>query len=62
MSVGQFITGERMKIAKHLLIGTTYTISEIAERCGFDNVYYFSNSFKQQTGMSPSEYLKQYIK
>lgn len=56
MSIGQFIMNERMKIAKHLLISTTYNISEIALRVGFDNVYYFSNAFKKFNGVSPSFY------
>ena len=60
MSVGQFITSERMKRARQLLIKTTYTISEIAIRCGFDNVYYFSNVFKKVHGVSPTEYKYDY--
>ncbi len=60
MSVGQFIMNERMKKARHFLIGTTYSISEIAARCGFENVYYFSNAFKKAHGVSPSEYKYDY--
>ena len=56
ISVGQFIMQEKMKKARQLLTRTTYSISEIALRCGFDNVYYFSNAFKKIHGMSPSEY------
>ena len=54
MSVGQFIINERINKAKKLLISTTYSISEIALRCGFLNSYYFSNAFKKITGTSPS--------
>ena len=56
MSVGQFVMSEKMKKARQLLTRTTYSISEIASRCGFDNVYYFSNAFKKIHGISPSEY------
>ena len=56
MSLGQYIMSERMKKAKRYLRGTTYSISEIATRCGFENVYYFSNTFKKTYGVSPSEY------
>ena len=59
MSVGQYIMSERMKKAKLLLIGTTYSISEIAARCGFENVYYFSNAFKKSHGVPPSEYKRE---
>lgn len=56
MSIGQFIMNERIKKAKHLLASTTYNISEIASRCGFENVYYFSNAFKKINGITPSDY------
>ncbi len=57
ISVGQYITNERLNIAKRLLVSTTYSITEIASRCGFENVYYFSNTFKKHVGCSPKKYL-----
>ena len=57
-SPGQFILCERVNKAKRLLTSTTYSISQIAARCGFENLYYFSNSFKKHTGISPSQYRK----
>ena len=56
VSVNQFVILEKMKKARAMLIGTTYSISDIAVRCGFDNVYYFSNSFKKAYGISPLRY------
>jgi AraC-like DNA-binding protein len=56
ISTGQFILTERLKLAKRLLNRTTYSISNIAAKCGFENVYYFSNFFKKQTGIMPSKY------
>ena len=32
--------------------------TELAERIGIESIYYFSNLFKKQTGMSPTEYEK----
>lgn len=58
LSVGQYITNERIKKARKLLIGTSYSISEIAVQCGFQDVYYFSNAFKKVQGVSPSLYRK----
>ena len=58
MSIGQYITDRRIKNACRLLISTSYSISEIASRCGFSDVYYFSNTFKKIQGISPSEYRK----
>jgi len=58
LSVGQFIIHERIKKAQKLLIGTSYSVSEIAAKCGFQDVYYFSNTFKKVQGVSPSMYRK----
>ncbi len=60
MSCGKLIMSERMKKARHLLISSTYNISEIAIRCGFENLYYFSNAFKKENGVSPSKYLSRF--
>lgn len=56
MSVGRYIMCERMKKARHLLSSSTYPVYEIAQRCGFENVYYFSNAFKKCNGVSPTDY------
>ncbi len=58
-SVGMYITNERMKKARQLLRGTSYGVREIAHRCGFDDVYYFSNAFKKHHDISPSAFRKQ---
>ena len=50
------ITGFRIAKAKDLLANTDYSVSQIAEACGYDNVYYFSNTFKKETGLSPLKY------
>lgn len=55
MSIGEFITYERMSEARKLLINTTYSVSDIAAKCGYDNVYYFSTAFKKHNGMSPTQ-------
>ena len=60
MSVGGFISAERMKKARFMLSNTTFTISDIAVNCGFDSVYYFSSAFHKYNGITPSEYRKQY--
>lgn len=48
--------------AKNLLIGTSYSVSEIAYKLGFENPPYFSRLFKKETGISPSEFKHQGIK
>jgi AraC-like DNA-binding protein len=57
--VGEFIIHEKMKLAANYLTSTTFTVSEIAQRCGFENVYYFSNSFRKFYGITPTAYRKE---
>jgi LacI family transcriptional regulator len=44
---------------KELLVGTTLPVANIAERAGFDPEY-VSLVFKQETGLTPSEFRKQF--
>lgn len=57
-SVNTFLLSHRIKTAKKLLVSSDFSIEEIALKIGFDNVYYFSNCFKKQTGYTPSFYRK----
>jgi AraC-like DNA-binding protein len=54
----EYIAAVRIGRAKELLMNSGMRISEIAEACGFENMYYFSNTFKRQTGLSPTDYRK----
>ena len=46
----------RMQLAKQLLVETFLPITQIAEKCGYNDVYYFSNAFRKNTGVSPSTF------
>ncbi len=46
----------RIDNSKKLLMNTDYSIGQIAEKCGFANMYYFSNSFKKNVGISPQKF------
>jgi AraC-like DNA-binding protein len=54
-----FLIGARMELAARLLKETLLTIAEIAERCGYDDLYYFSKSFKKYHSISPGRYRRQ---
>lgn len=54
--LANYIMRTRIEHGKQMLCSTSRTISEIANCTGFNSVYYFSNAFKGQCGMSPSEY------
>lgn len=58
-SIGEFLTEERMKQARRLLSSTTFSVGEIASRCGYENIYYFSSAFRKNVGLSPSEFRRQ---
>lgn len=52
----EYILQARMAKAKQLLSSTSFTIGEIALRCGVDDIGYFSTIFKKYTGVTPSAY------
>lgn len=47
----------RMTEASRLLLEGQLSVSEIAKRCGFSTLSYFSTAFKDYFGQSPSEFL-----
>ena len=52
----EYIASLRVQKAKTLLSDTDYRIKEIAEKCGFESEYYFSNFFKKNLGLSPKAF------
>lgn len=52
------LLARRINVAKHLLRYSTLSVTEIAARCGFKSLYYFSRYFKEKEGCSPSEFMK----
>ena len=50
----------RIYWAKQLLISDFFTVSEIALKLGYYDVYHFSKDFKKYTNMSPKEYIRNY--
>ena len=57
-TIMKYLTSLRIEHAKKLLSENKSTVSEIAALCGFSTVHYFSNTFKKETGMTPTEYVK----
>ncbi|SDM62313.1 AraC-type DNA-binding protein [Catalinimonas alkaloidigena] len=52
----EFVTQERLRKAKQLLCDPDRSVSEIGMEVGYSNVSYFSRVFKQQEGVSPTEF------
>ena len=49
----EYINSYRLKIAANLLWESNFSVGEIANLCGYENLYYFSNSFKKKDSASP---------
>lgn len=56
VSPGQYLQQFRIGKARELLISSNLSVGEIAARCGFDDLFYFSNLFRRLTGISPRGY------
>ena len=59
MSPSEYITKYRIKMAKKALVeNPDMMIKETADMTGFKEAYYFSKTFKRETGMWPTEFVK----
>lgn len=58
----QYVTKKRMELAKTLLETTDLQIQTVALHCGIHDICYFTKSFKNHTGMTPTAYRKKYAK
>jgi two-component system response regulator YesN len=61
-SIGNYITGKRVEVAKEYLEKTSESVNSIAIKVGYDNFSYFTKIFKDRQGMTPKEYRKLYGK
>lgn len=56
MTIKNYIKEKRMQQAEYLLKETTLKVYEISDQIGINNVRYFSNLFKERTGLTPNDY------
>ena len=56
VSLHRYLLNVKMMNAVSLLENTTMPIGEIAQRCGFCDLAYFSQYFKRHFGIAPSKY------
>ena len=57
--LAEYIVRKRISSAEKLLRDTGWSISMIADLCGFRDQAYFSRVFKKNKGLTPNEYRKQ---
>lgn len=62
MVFNEYIRKLRMEEACNLLLKDCYKVYEVAEKSGFGDVKYFMKSFKEETGLSPTEWKKNHLK
>ena len=58
----QYVTDMRIGYACKLLTIGDMEISQIAVECGFDSISHFNRTFKQLTGLTPTQYRNQIMK
>ena len=56
-----YLTNIRMEKAKKLLISTSLSIAEVAERSGYGDYRVFTKVFKKSEGLTPSQYRRDFL-
>lgn len=54
-SPGKWLLEKRLSYARILLENSSRNISEVADKCGFENISHFSRVFKEKYGTTPSD-------
>lgn len=52
----QYVKKYRLQLAADMLVATDYSVTEIAGRCGFGHMSYFTRAFAELFGATPREY------
>lgn len=60
MTFKQYQTDLRIRYAKQMLLDKQYSMEDVADAVGYNDVKYFSRVFKLVAGMAPGEYRKKY--
>ena len=60
MTFKQYLTELRIRYSKQLLLDRQYSMEDIAEAVGYNDVKYFLRVFKRVTGITPGEYRTKY--
>jgi two-component system response regulator YesN len=59
ITLENFLIGQRVELAKRVLLDPRLNVAEVAERCGFCNPAYFSSVFKKYVNCTPREFASQ---
>ena len=56
-----YLTGIRMEKAKKLLLSSSLSVAEVAERSGYADYRVFTKAFKKSEGVTPSQYRRDFL-
>lgn len=56
MNFSTYVNQQRIDYAKNLLISTKLSVAEIAFESGYDSLRTFNRSFRQISGISPTDF------
>lgn len=62
LSPKEWLTVQRLNLAKELLEKDTVNIEKVASLCGFESAITFRHHFRKKLGVSPGQYRKQFNK
>jgi len=54
----KYLQNLRIEKAKNILLSDYESITQVAESVGFSSIYHFSKTFRQQTDLSPMQFVK----
>lgn len=57
----RYLTALKIDTAKKLIVRNDQPVKRIAEMSGFEDIYYFSKVFKEQTGLTPTQFRKNHM-
>lgn len=60
VSPGELIRSRRLSAARKLLLSGNLSVTQVAEQCGFSDYNYFIRLFRQDCGLTPLAFRKQY--
>ena len=52
----EYLNDYRLTMSERLLRSSDDPVTEVAEKCGFDNLSYFNRIFKRKYGQSPGRW------
>jgi len=62
LTITDAIHRQRVLCAEKMLITDSCSLSEVAERCGFQDVSYFRKVFRKKMGLTPAAWKRRYCK